>query len=147
MIEQEIVRSDEQMAIRTALAEVITSTARRVLAEQTDAQLLGQEQARWAALVKRTVRAALRAQHPKLLEQVSAWRLGQLLNNQVRDEVRKHQFAAFERELSAIYGPLEGSQAEEPLPISGPINGVYLVEVAAPSPEFVERDKAWSADD
>jgi hypothetical protein len=147
MVAKTETRSEEQNAAREVLAVVIAEAAERVLAGYTDEQLLGKPQARWVTLVKSAVRAALRERHPLLLEQMSAWQFGRLLTEQVRNVVREFQFEAFERQLTAMYGPLEGDRLREEVPIWGPINGVYVVEVPAPILEVADRDKPWSADD
>jgi len=139
--------TEDLSAAREALAAAIAEAAERALAGYTDEQLLGKPQARWVTLVKSAVRSALREQNPLLLERVSAWQCGRLLTEQVRNVVRASQFEAFERQLTAIYGPLEEGGPREGLPIWGPINGVYVVEVPAPTFEIAERDKSWSADD
>jgi hypothetical protein len=147
MVAKTVTPTEEQSAAHEALAATIAEAAERVLAGYSDEQLLAKPQARWVTLVKSAVRSALREQHPFLLERVSAWQLGRLLTEHLRNAVRASQFEAFERQLTAIYGPLDEGGLQEELPIWGPINGVYVVEVHAPTFEIAERDKSWSADD
>ena len=90
-------RASKTTETREALEIMISQLARRTLDGYTDEQLLGQPQARTIAAVRRAVRHALAETALALTDQVSRWRLDQLLREAIGSEVRKCQGRALLR--------------------------------------------------
>lgn len=143
MVAKRAAAAGEEQGTREALAAAIAEAAERELAGWGDERLLGQARARVILRVKRVVRVHLGRTAPEMVAGVTSWRLHRLLDEIVPGEVGRAQFGAFERELTAIYGPIEGDTFD-PSRLSGPINGVYIYDIS-PREEEASGDEAWTA--
>ena len=117
----------------TRLEEAVGAATRAILDRYDDQSLLSIQQARLIAKVKRAVRDELRGNATDLLAQLPPRPAGRTLGEIITKEVRRRQFAAFERRLAEQYGPLLAADLDFSDHLSEPINGVRLFAVTDPA--------------
>ncbi len=120
------------------LFELLVAATQCALDRFDDDVLLAQRQAHILARVRRAVFGELRRAMPDQVAARSPWHFSRALGAYVLKEVRKRQFAAFERRLTEEYGPVEPLTAEEYAGRSSIVNGVRVFRVDPP-----EVDPPW----
>lgn len=117
------------------LFDAMVAATARTLDQLDDDALLAQRQVRLVARVKRAVCEELQREMPERLAARSPWHFSRALGTYLLREVRKRQFAAFERRLTEQYGPVGPMTPEEYEERSAIINGVRVIRVDPPADE------------
>ena len=109
--------------------DAVVATTQHALDQYGDTDLLATRYDRLVAQVRYVVRDALREAEAERLNRVKPRLFDRALKAYILKEVRKRQGLALEKQLTAEFGPLEGSDAA-PLDMKYlTINGVTIVEV------------------